>query len=70
VGLRLQKGLHRLSLLPLPGLSQAARGQALLALEHGELALRLEAERQRLRQAAAWIHQGAGPRPAPTLQPT
>jgi uncharacterized membrane protein len=70
VGLRLQKGLHRLSLLPLPGLSQAARGQALLALEHGEQALRLEAERQRLRQAAAWVHQGAGPRPAPTLQPT
>jgi uncharacterized membrane protein len=70
VGLRLQKGLHRLSLLPLPGLAEAARDQAALALEHGEQALRLETERRRLRQAAAWLHQGAGPRPAPTLQPT
>lgn len=55
VGLRLQKGLHQLSLLPLPELRQAAMLQAELALEHGELALRLERERERLRRAAAWV---------------
>ncbi|MBE9153809.1 DUF2254 domain-containing protein [Cyanobium sp. LEGE 06113] len=55
VGLRLQKGLHQLSLLPLPALRQAAMRQAELALEHGELALRLERERERLRRAAAWV---------------
>lgn len=61
VGLWLQKGLQRPSLLPLPGLREAAMGQARLALQHGEQALRLEAERQRqrlrlrLRQAAAWV---------------
>ncbi|MFQ6539101.1 MULTISPECIES: DUF2254 domain-containing protein [Aphanothece] len=58
VGLRLQKGLYRLSLLPLAGVGEAARAQARLALEHGQQALRIAAEQERLRQAAGWAQPG------------
>jgi uncharacterized membrane protein len=59
VGLHLQKGLYLISLLPVPALQTVARAQARLALDHGERALRLAQEVERLRQAAAWILQPA-----------
>lgn len=57
VGLRLQKGLSLISLLPLPGIEEVARAQARLSLHHGERSLRLTQEVSRLREAAAWILQ-------------
>lgn len=59
VGLRLQKGLSLISLLPVPDLREVARAQARLALHHGERALRLAQDVERLRRAAAWILQPA-----------
>lgn len=55
VGLRLQKGLSLISLLPEPGIREVARAQARLALHHAERALRLAQDVERLRQAAGWI---------------
>jgi uncharacterized membrane protein len=55
VGLRLQKGLSLLRLLPVPGIEQVAMDHARLALHHGEKAMRLSEEVNRLRQAAAWV---------------
>lgn len=55
VGLRLQKGLSLISLLPVPGIQEASRSQARLALSHGEVALRLTQDAERLRKAADWI---------------
>lgn len=57
VGLRLQKGLSLISLLPVPGIRGAARAQARLALHHGERALHLAQDMERLQQAAGWILQ-------------
>jgi uncharacterized membrane protein len=61
VGLRLQKGLSLISLLPVPGIEEATRAQARLALHHGERSLRLSQDVARLRTAAAWILRPPGP---------
>jgi uncharacterized membrane protein len=61
VGLRLQKGLALISLLPVPGMQEKARAQARLALRHGEAALRLAQDVERLRKAAGWILQPPSP---------
>ncbi len=55
VGLRIQKGLSLISLLPMAGIREAARVQARQALHHGEIALRLSQEVERLRKAAEWV---------------
>ncbi len=67
VGLWLQKGLSLISLLPVPGIREVARAQALLALHHGEQALRLSQDVERLRQAAGWVLQ---PPPSGDDQPS
>ena len=54
VGLRLQRGLSLISLLPVPGIREAAWAQARLALHHGERALQLAQDLDRLQQAAGW----------------
>jgi uncharacterized membrane protein len=64
IGLRLQKALAALADLGSPAVRAAARVQADLALQRGEAALPLEADRARLREAwAAWNEATSGPAP-------
>lgn len=55
VGLRLQKGLAALARLDVPGMTEAARAQSADALERAEARLQTDADRARLRAAAACV---------------